>query len=149
MASNSRIRFNPVTKEIEIEGAEAFVKKYFGKLQAMISGTAEEKADKKKLETKAVKTAPKKKDPKAAKVTPKKTTKIVTKRKPGEKRVTNQAAVVTLIQGAPEGISTAELKEKTGLAESQIWNIINSAAKAGKLRKMKRGLYGPVAASQE
>jgi hypothetical protein len=44
MANNSRIRFNPVTKEIEVEGTEQFVKIYFGKLQAMISGSAEKKA---------------------------------------------------------------------------------------------------------
>ena len=43
MASNSRIRFNPVTKEIEVEGTEKFVKTYFDKLQAMISGAAEKK----------------------------------------------------------------------------------------------------------
>ncbi len=43
MKENSRIRFNPVTKEIEVEGTESFVKTYFGKLQAMISGPAEKK----------------------------------------------------------------------------------------------------------
>ena len=54
--------------------------------------------------------------------------------------------VVGLIQGSAEGISTAELKEKTGLVESQIWSIVNRASKEGKVRKMKRGLYGGVAA---
>ena len=29
MKENSRIRFNPGTKEIEIEGSESFVKTYF------------------------------------------------------------------------------------------------------------------------
>jgi len=38
---NSRTRFNPGTKEIEIEGSERFVKAYFNKLRAMISGTSE------------------------------------------------------------------------------------------------------------
>ena len=41
MNKQSRIRFNPVTKEIEIEGSEAFVKTYFNKLQAMMSGLTE------------------------------------------------------------------------------------------------------------
>ena len=41
MNEQSRIRFNPVTKEIEIEGSEAFVKTYFNKLQAMMSGVTE------------------------------------------------------------------------------------------------------------
>ena len=32
MEKNSRIRFSPVTKEIEVEGSERFVKAYFSKL---------------------------------------------------------------------------------------------------------------------
>jgi len=31
MQKNTRIRFNPITKEIEIEGSETFVKSYFKK----------------------------------------------------------------------------------------------------------------------
>ena len=54
MKENSRIRFNPGTKEIEIEGSEEFVKTYFNKLQAMISGTPEIKTK----ESKPVKAAP-------------------------------------------------------------------------------------------
>jgi predicted transcriptional regulator of viral defense system len=54
--------------------------------------------------------------------------------------------ILGLIQGSAEGISTVELKEKTGLAESQIWSIVNRTAKAGKIRKVKRGVYGGVAA---
>ena len=41
MGAQSRIKFNPVTKEIEIEGSEDFVKAYFDKIQAMLSGTQE------------------------------------------------------------------------------------------------------------
>ena len=41
MGGQSRIKFNPVTKEIEIEGSEKFVKTYFDKIQAMLSGTQE------------------------------------------------------------------------------------------------------------
>jgi predicted transcriptional regulator of viral defense system len=65
---------------------------------------------------------------------------------PGEKKVTNIEAVVSLIQGSTEGISTAELKEKTGLKDSQIWSIVNRASKAGKIRKVKRGWYSAVTA---
>jgi hypothetical protein len=50
---------------------------------------------------------------------------------------------------APNGISTAELKEKTGLAERQIWNIINRATKLGKIRTVQRGLYGGIVEAQE
>ncbi len=41
MGEQSRIKFNPVTKEIEIEGSEKFVGIYFDKIQAMLSGTQE------------------------------------------------------------------------------------------------------------
>jgi len=122
MTERSRVKFNPVTKEIEVEGSESFVKTYFGKLQAMISGAAEKKG-------------PVKRAPKAVKA------KKATKKKPGVKRVTNIDVIVGLIQGAPEGISTAELKEKTGFAETKIWNIIASAKKMGKIKQAKRGVY--------
>ena len=136
MKNNSRIRFNPVTKEIEVEGTEQFVKTYFGKLQAMISGVAEKKA--------AIK-----KEPKAAKVRPQKKTKKAAKKKPGGKRVTNIDSVLGLIQGSADGISTTELKKQTGLSERQIWSIVDRAAKVGKIRKIKRGSYAAVAASQK
>ena len=109
MKNDSRIRFNPVTKEIEVEGTEEFVKTYFDKLQAMVSGSmAPIKAEKKEL---------------------------------GEKRVTNIDRVLSLIQGSAEGISTAELKEKTGFSEGQIWSIVARAKKKGKIKQGHRGMY--------
>jgi hypothetical protein len=141
MKTGARIRFNPVTKEIEIEGSEEFVKAYFNKLQSMISGAPSKTVK----EPKAVKVSPAKKaikEPKTAKPRPAKNVKKTVKKKPRAKKVTNIDTVVGLIQGSTEGISTAELKEKTGLAESQIWNIVNSATKAGKVKKIKRGVYG-------
>jgi polyhydroxyalkanoate synthesis regulator phasin len=93
-------------------------------------------------EPKAVKVSPAKKvrkEPNTVKVRPPKKAK---KKKPRTKKVTNIDTVVGLIQGSIKGISTAELKEKTGLTESQIWNIVNSASKAGKVKKIKRGVYG-------
>lgn len=129
MANNFRIKFNPVKKEIEVEGSEKFVKEHFNRLQAIISGPAKKTvaAKKDRKYTKAV----------ALKKKAKKTTK-----KPG--KVTNIDKVVGLIQASAEGISTAELKKKTGLAESQIWNIVNRAKNEGKVRKAKRGLYAAV-----
>ncbi len=79
------------------------------------------------------------KEPKAVKARPPKKSK---KKKSRAKKVTNIDTVVGLIQGSTEGISTAELKEKTGLAESQIWNIVNHASKLGKVKKIKWGVYG-------
>ena len=153
MKTDARIRFNPVTKEIEIEGSEEFVKAYFNKIQKMISGTPsktvrepkavkaapEKKAEKK---PKAVKAIPAIKEPKAAKPRPAKKVKKTAKKKSRAKKVTNIDKVIALIKGSAEGISTAQLKEKTGLAESQIWNIINRVSKLGKVKKVKRGVYG-------
>lgn len=149
MKNNSRIRFNPVTKEIEVAGTEKFVKTYFKKLQAMMSGTAEKTATSKK-EPMAAKVAPAKADmkkSKAVKARPQKKANKVAKKKRGVKRVTNIDMILGLIQGSAEGISTVELKEKTGLAERQIGSIVNRAAKAGKIRKVKRGVYSAVASS--
>lgn len=126
MNEQSRIRFNPVTKEIEIEGSEAFVKTYFHKLQVMMSELAEKTAE----EPKAKKARSAKKSAKVAKVETRK------------KKVTHIGAVVGLIQASAKGISTSFLKEKTGLTERQIWSIVNQASKEGKIRKVKRGLYG-------
>ena len=133
MKSNWRIMFNPVTKEIEVEGTERFVKIYFDKLQGLVSGSAEKKAVIKK-------------EPKPAKARPAKKSKKATKKAPGKKRVTNIDSVLGLIQSSVEGISTTELKKKTGLSERQIWSIVDRAAKVGKIRKIKRGSYGAVAA---
>ena len=165
MAEKSRVKFNPGTKEIEVEGSESFVKITLDRLLAMIPGAVKEKV-KVKRATKAVKAAPKKKAEKKPKVVKaprikkaKKAPKVVKppvarkvkrvgKKASGKKRVTNIDTIVGLIQGAPEGISTAELKTKTGFAESQIWNIINRATKLGKVQTVKRGLYGGVAAAE-
>ncbi|MCK9230661.1 MAG: hypothetical protein M0Q23_05015 [Syntrophales bacterium] len=54
---------------------------------------------------------------------------------------TNIDIVTRLIQRSTEGISTAYIKEKTGLTERQIWNIVNNAAREGKIKKLKRGVY--------
>jgi hypothetical protein len=142
MKNHSRIRFNPVTKEIEVEGTEEFVKTYFDKLQTMISEAPEEKAAIKK-EPKPVKAATVKvgKKPKTAKARPTKKVKEAANITPGVKRVTNIDMIVGLIQGSTEGISTAELKEKTGLSETQIWGIVNRAKKMGKIKQAKRGTY--------
>ncbi|MDP2839518.1 MAG: hypothetical protein Q8O11_05625, partial [Syntrophales bacterium] len=98
------------------------------RLLAIISGAVKEKV-KVKRATKAVKAAPAKKTPKKPKVTkaPRvkkaksvkptvaKKVREIGKKAPAKKRVTNIDTIVGLIQGSPEGISTAELKTKTGL----------------------------------
>jgi hypothetical protein len=120
MKENSRIRFNPTTREIEIEGSETFVKTYFDRLQAILSGSRETGAE-------GAKTAKTAKAP---------------GREAGGKRVTQIDQIVGLIRENSGGISTAELKQKTGLLENQIWSIVNRAAKLGRIKKLKRGVYG-------
>ena len=123
MAEKSRIKFNPETKEMEIEGSESFVKATLDKIQAMLSGAPEKKVAVKKER-------PSKKAPKVPKT--------------GTIRGPLSKLVLTLIQSSTEGISTAELKEKTGLKESQLWPIISRCKKVGKIKQVKRGMYGPV-----
>jgi predicted transcriptional regulator of viral defense system len=81
-----------------------------------------------------------KKKPKAVKERPRKKAMKVAKKKPGEKRITNTDMIVGLIQSSAEGITTTELKEKTGLTDRQIWTIISIAKKRGKIKQAKRGV---------
>jgi hypothetical protein len=144
MEERSRVKFNPVTKEIEIEGSEKFVKTYFNKLQSMFSGTQKTvaRAPVKTKQVKAVKEKPvKEKAPKEKPVKKARPSKKAPKVAKKAKKVSKSNAVLTLIKDSPEGITTTELKEKTGLANRQIWAIIANAKKAGKIRQVKRGLY--------
>jgi hypothetical protein len=125
MEERSRIRFNPVTKEIELAGSEEFVKTYFQKLQKLMAQLPAEKSEKppqKKVRLAGRKKAVATGDKKAS-------------------RETHVDMVVKLIRGSAEGITTSVLKEKTGLTERQIWSIVYRAEKQGKIEKTKRGLY--------
>ncbi|MDQ5987866.1 MAG: hypothetical protein CSYNP_03612 [Syntrophus sp. SKADARSKE-3] len=156
MTTQSRIKFNPLTKDIEIEGSEAFVKTYFGKIQALLTGVTEapEKA-KKSVDAAEAKPAKvgrrgkKKADVQTATIVEvpikkarrsKKAVKAPLPAKP-MKRGDKMNAVMGLIQSSPEGMTTTELKDQTGLTEKQIWAVIYRGEKMGKIRKEKRGLY--------
>ncbi len=127
MKENSRIRFNPVTKEIEVAGSEKFVRTYFQKLQELLSqGPAVKRTRGPKQKVRSVK---KMKGAKAA---------------PGRKRAakrTQADTVVALVNGSEGGMTTSALMEKTGLTERQIWSIVYRAQKQGKIKKTKRGMY--------
>ena len=131
MEERSRIRFNPETREIEVEGSEEFVRIYFGKLQKLLLASTGGKEE----EPKPPRVLPAGKPKRAkGKTGPKKTAKKAPKE-------TLLDSVVRLIRGSEEGITTAALKEKTGLAETQIWSIVYRAEKQGKIKKTKRGIY--------
>ena len=144
MIEHFRIRFNPVTKEIEIEGSEEFVKTYFDKLQGMISGASEIVREAPSVEQQIIPEKKARKESKAVETEAQEKSQEISKKKPVEKKMSNIDRVVSLIQGAPKGISTAELKEKAGLTNIQIWNIISRVTKEGRIRKVKKGLYGGV-----
>jgi uncharacterized membrane protein len=131
MEERSRIRFNPATREIEIEGSEEFVRIYFGKVQKLLLAPIGGKEEKPKPPRARPAGKPKKMKKKTG---PKKVPKKVPKE-------TLLDSVVGLIRGSKEGITTAALKEKSGLAESQIWSIVYRAEKQGKIKKTKRGIY--------
>lgn len=149
MMRQSRIKFNPVTKELEIEGAEKFVKTYFDKIQKLIAGIGEAISEApRKRKTKAAKETPAKKAPakkQAEKKTlqPKKAAKAAGKAKKAvkPKRERKGNVVLGLIQESAEGITTTELKEKTGLKDRQVWAIVQRAIKQGKIKALKRGVY--------
>ncbi len=119
MTEKSRIRLNPSTKEIEIEGTEQFVSKYFDVIHKMIlasrtSGPIQKTAG-------AVKPGKR------------------TGRPGGRGSKTN--AVLDLVQGSKKGVTTTELEKKTGLSARQIWAILYKAKKEGKVKKAGRGVY--------
>jgi len=149
MKNHSRIRFNPATQEIEIEGTEEFVKTHLERLRTMLAGTVGEKTaiGRGQADPSAPAAAGKKK-PRAARAAVPKRTQKADERKPGGKKATPMAAVIGIIQKSPQGISAAELREKTGLSAIQIGNIVNRALKEGRIRKVKRGLYGAMVAAK-
>jgi hypothetical protein len=125
MKENSRIRFNPITKEIEVEGSEKFVRTYFQKLQELLSGGLADEV----------------------KGQPKRQVRLVQRAAPGRKKAAKETQadmVVSLVSGSEGGITTSALKEKTGLTERQIWSIVYRAQKQGKIKKTKRGMYAAV-----
>ncbi len=146
MKKRSYLRFNPDTREIEVEGSEEFVKAYFDKLQQMLPQLSG--AVKKELEaarTLPVKKAKVKKKAKVEIPAPRKVVKVASKKAAAKEsqEVLLIDKVVGLIQDSAEGITTSELKDQTGLTEKQIWGITSRAAKLGKIKKTKRGVYLP------
>jgi uncharacterized membrane protein len=154
MGGNYRIKFNPSSMEIEIEGSQSFVETYFDKIQSLILSVAQEvraepgtkKVRRQKKAGKAGKTVKAKKAGTAKKArNAKKERKPVSGRtRAGDRRSrgsSNTDQVLDMIRENPSGVTTSELKAGTGLSEQQIWGVIYAAEKRGKVRKVKRGMY--------
>lgn len=135
MPESSRIKFNPVTKEIEIEGSEKFVKTYFDKIRKLLSGSRKAVTAAPVKEKSVKKARPSKRALKSA-------GKQIKEKK--KKKVSNADRILTIIKDSKDGMTTAALKEKAGLTDKQIWGIVYKAEKQGKLKKAKRGVYAAV-----
>ena len=122
---------------------------------------AKTKTTPKKKAAKKAKTAPKKKAAKKAKAVPAKTTtrKRVAKKKASapvaaavkkvvKKGVKKSAApdtptskVLALMKRYKQGIAISTIKERSGLNDKQISNILHRASKEGKIKRVARGVY--------
>jgi len=67
---------------------------------------------------------------------PRKTT---AKRKPNKNTAVEQ--VVAAIGRSKKGVTTEQIREKTGFSEKKIWDAINRAKKQGKVKSVRRGVY--------
>ena len=135
MAEKSRIKFNPQSKEVEIEGSEQFVKTYFKKIQQMLLGD-QEKAVKGTRRGAGRKKAGRK--PPAIKSTQKGKAAKKAGKKP--RRGDISGTLIELVK-ASNGITTADLVKKSGFAEQQVRSVIYRAQKLGQIAKQKRGTY--------
>ena len=91
----------------------------------------------KRLE-KLEKAAPAKK-PRAKKAAkPKAPKKTAAKR---EGKATAIGTILDIITKAEKGVDTATLQKQTGLKTKQIWNVINSLKRQGKVKSAERGVY--------
>ena len=50
--------------------------------------------------------------------------------------------VYKIIQRSSEGVSPAQIQEKTGLSRRKIYEIVDRLKKAGRVKNLRRGLYG-------
>ena len=75
------------------------------------------------------------------------------KAKPAKERVTRKVtvkkrtkitaidAVLGVFKRSRKGVTTAQIKEKTGFNEKKIWDIVNRAKRQGKVKSVGRGVY--------
>jgi len=65
------------------------------------------------------------------------------KRAPRKKPAKGTATdvVLNVIGRSKKGVSTAQIKAKTGFSERKIWDIVNRLKKQGKIKSEKKGGY--------
>ena len=119
----ARIKFNPVTKEVEIEGTEKFVETHFKRIEKILSPPKEK-----------VKERPSRVSKKAERLVKRPVRK-------GLKRGEIFNTVVAIIRESGEGVTTGELVKKTGFTQQQVRTVIFKAEKDSVIQRSKRGTY--------
>ena len=72
---------------------------------------------------------------------PKKAKATKAKVKKAPRKGTAIDAVYSMISRSRSGVSTAQIKKKTGFGDRKIWGIVNRLKKENKIKAAKRGLY--------
>ena len=124
----TRIRFNPVTKEVEIEGTEAFVEAHFKKIQEMLSPPQ-----------KKVEKAPAAKPARVSKKAKKESVTRPVKKKLKKGDIFN--SIVERIKENNKGMTVGALAKDTGFTQQQVRSVIFRAEKQGVIRRAQRGVY--------
>lgn len=57
------------------------------------------------------------------------------------KKVSATDTVLGIIQRRKRGITTPEIKARTGFKEKKIWDIVNRAKRDGKVKSIAKGVY--------
>jgi hypothetical protein len=136
------IKFNQLTREIELKGPESFIESNFNKIRdLLVESIGVEKMVSE--ETKAIQepiSFVKMNESQAG-------LELKAKRPPLKKYIRkegmpgHQRIVIEVAEQKPTEISIASLKEKFGLSESKIGGIIRDAEKLGKIRRVMNGSY--------
>jgi hypothetical protein len=153
----SSIKFNYLTKEIEMKGSESFIESNFNKIQDLLVESFGVKKMVVSRKTKASQTCAEIKGHELSEVPqlfdatttsiPEISHELKAKRPPLRKYIRKvgipgqEQIVVEVVDQKPKAISLASLKEKFGLSDSKIGGIIRDAEKLGKVRRVMNGSY--------
>jgi hypothetical protein len=165
----SSIKFNDLTKEIEMEGSEAFIESNFNKIQDLLVESVGEKKmiapRKTKMNQEPISGVKMKESQigvelkrhelsEASPILPatkfsmsENSHEIKANRPPLRKYIRkvgipgHERTVVEVVEQKPKEITLASLKEKFGLSETKIGGIIRDAEKFGKIKRVMNGSY--------
>jgi hypothetical protein len=165
----SSIKFNQLTKEIEMKGSESFIESNFNKIQDLLVqsfGVKKKIVSRKTMATQEPISVIKVKEsqtsaertghelseappilPTAKASMPEISHDLKATRPPLRKYIRkvgipgHERTVVEIVEQKPRELSLASLKEKFGLSESKIGGIIRDAEKLGKIKRVMNGSY--------